>query len=388
MKKQRILYYAHEYYCDYGARTHAREFYSHLQEKFGNESVFIFPPSEPVLQSNKASSRTNLFKKILPQKTKMILQSFWGNKKELRQLKDYVVENSIDIIIIRAGYKIAFINQVRKIKNLKKLVVEVNASITDEQLKNSLIAPLLKYIEITAYKKADFITVVSPLLANKFVRRGLKEERILVNPNGVSEHFFKPEIANVSKLRKQYEIPVETTVIGYIGGFERFKIIPKIVHDFAAVDSNKHLTLVIIGKGEDSEQIKDAIKNTSNQEKRNVIYLNTWIPYEQLADYMALFDINIFPYTANHVSPLKIFEYLVTGKPTIGPDIPALADIFENEREIYLVSQDRRDFKEVLAHVLRNEKQSEQIARAGKEKVLNEYTWSANVNRIISKFKE
>jgi len=386
MNQSKFLYYAQEYYSEYGARTHAREFYFNLQEIVGEKNAFIYPN---VLGENTGEvSFSKKFYDTLPLNLKLILHSFIYSKTELNSIKNFLKENSIDIVIIRAGYKLALVNQIRKIKNLSKLIIEVNASITEEQLKHSLLASLLNYIEVKCFKKADIISVVSPFLKEKFVKRGLDKSKILVNPNGVNPNFNNPDIKHVEELQKKYELLDNSVVLGYVGGFEKFKEIPRVINEFFQNKFDQKLVLIIIGKGEDSELIKNQIKLHSHIAKRKIIFENTWISYDKLPDYMALFDINIFPYTADHVSPLKIFEYLVTGKPTIAPEIPSLKEIFKENEEIIFVSQEKKNFCQVLTNLLTNKDVANLIAAKGKRKVLNEFTWKSNAERILKKIED
>ena len=54
-------------------------------------------------------------------------------------------------------------------------------------------------------------------------------------------------------------------------------------------------------------------------------------PYQKLPEQMQSFDVCILPYRVNdpfnvHCSPLKLYEYLATGKPIVSTNIPAVAD--------------------------------------------------------------
>jgi glycosyltransferase involved in cell wall biosynthesis len=50
------------------------------------------------------------------------------------------------------------------------------------------------------------------------------------------------------------------------------------------------------------------------------------VPYEEVPRYVSVFDVCLNPYildeVAEHCSPLKLYEYVATGKPVVSVDMP------------------------------------------------------------------
>jgi len=102
-------------------------------------------------------------------------------------------------------------------------VLEYNSS---EVWKNRHWGKPLKYealsekIELINLTCADLIVVVSEALRDELLSRGIDDDKILVNPNGVGVQRYSPEV-NGSVVRKKYGLNGKT-VIGFIGTFGKW----------------------------------------------------------------------------------------------------------------------------------------------------------------------
>ena len=82
-------------------------------------------------------------------------------------------------------------------------------------------------------------------------------------------------------------------------------------------------------------------------------------------------------------SPGKLFEYLAVGLPTIGPDTPAVREVFEDGVHLRLASQDGSDLAWIIEAMKADPAARDQLAQAGRRLVVNEYTWEKNAERVV-----
>jgi glycosyltransferase involved in cell wall biosynthesis len=219
---------------------------------------------------------------------------------------------------------------------------------------------------------------------------GIEKERILVNPNGVNTKLFNGiNKSDRNIVRAELGIPEKAFVLGYMGGMEGFRRLPEMIEAVADLrrSGQDDLYLLIIGNGSHGPLVTQTIQE--NQDS-----LDGWVsclgrqPYEQIPFLMAAFDLAIFPFTNPYCSPLKLFEYLAMGLPTIGPDTPAVRKIFEDGKHLLLVSQSGSDFKEAIVTLKNSPDLRSRIAMNGREKVLNSYTWVQNAKRVLNHAKK
>ncbi len=101
--------------------------------------------------------------------------------------------------------------------------------------------------------------------------------------------------------------------------------------------------------------------------------------YGDLPDLVAAFDVCILPYvvdeTTRNINPLKLREYLATGKPVVATPLPEVAKLAE-----YLTVADGPRFAEAVADILRNPVP----APAGLESFLKEESWDRKAEQFFS----
>lgn len=85
----------------------------------------------------------------------------------------------------------------------RKFILEYNGSeicgqnYWSNNFSDKAFAPLVRFIELLNLRSADTIVVVSAVLKDELLARGIQEQKILVNPNGVSpEQFDRAQFCN------------------------------------------------------------------------------------------------------------------------------------------------------------------------------------------------
>ena len=166
-------------------------------------------------------------------------------------------------------------------------------------------------------KSVDLVISTSKELCNK---------KALLNKNS----HFVPNAANISHSQKALnpDLPqadilngIKKPVIGYFGAIER-RIDYELVKTLIAANPDK--SFVFIGPV-DSYYIKDGDYKAPN------LYLKGAVPYELMPAVLKGFDVAIIPFkkdeVSNNIFPLKLFEYLGSGRPVVSTDFnPDLED--------------------------------------------------------------
>jgi len=232
------------------------------------------------------------------------------------------------------------------------------------------------------FNHADAIVVVSSYLKTYMEERGISSEKILVNQNGVSAEAI--DLAGVHDVKEDYGIPANAFVIGYIGGMETFRRLPEVVGYIVKLlrSGVDNLYVVIVGDGEDMSAVKAAIE-VDQDILAGVVVLAGWQEQSELPRFLKTFDLAIFPFTNDYCSPLKLFEYLGAGIPTIGPDTSAVRDIFEDNIHLRLIKQDGSNFISTILDMKADPQLRARLGNNGRRLVLSEYTWKKNAERVV-----
>jgi glycosyltransferase involved in cell wall biosynthesis len=293
------------------------------------------------------------------------------------------------IVFIRPNLRVRLLGYIKKLPRAKFLCAEVNSIVCEEIPQWLPWRRLWVKHEIRELKKADLIMVVSSYLKQRLVAHGIPEYKILVNHNGVNPAVFDQQRhARNEKIRDSWGVPPDGFVFGYVGGMETFRKLPQVVKTFGVFAMDQpNAYLVVIGAGADL----DAVKRTREHYPaniRNQIHIAGILPYDQVADSMACFDCAIFPFSNPYGSPQKIFEYLAMGLPVLGPEVPAVTEVFKDRTHMRLTKQDGSNLAALFKEMIENQKLNQQMAARGCKLVLDHFTWDANAKRLVQFFEK
>jgi len=379
----RVLYYCPEYYSVHGQSSHARGFFDALSKLPSVSEAFLYPDKQPVAKAKTTPPKRRW--RPLPT-TRRIMRFFRPERALTRILIQEIHDKKCDVLVIRTGRKLPILSAIKKACPGTSICLEVNSAYFDESFFGIPLRSLFQRWEVMRFRAADAITVVSSYLRTYLEARGVCSERILVNQNGVNAELR--DVVKAGNLRQEYGIPPDSFVIGYIGGMESFRRIPEVVGYFAALVrcGNHDLYLLIIGDGQDMPAVRELIEGES-ESVRSRVKLTGWMPHSEIPVFLAAFDLAIFPFTNAYCSPLKLFEYLAAGIPTIGPDTDAVREVFTDGVHLRMVKQDGSDFVDAVLELKNDVQLRRSLSKTGQALVLEEYTWRKNAERVIAHVK-
>jgi len=181
----------------------------------------------------------------------------------------------------------------------------------------------------------DKVALVIVTHENLYLSRVAPGRQVHLIPNGVEvEHFRGASLADTPLAPEMQTIP--RPVIGFLGSLQYW--IDFDLLRFLAL-ARPNWSFVLIGpRGRLAKVGK--IENLPN------VHLLGRRPYEQLPCYLKGFDVCLNPYLrgelSRNCSPLKLYEYLASGKPVVSVDMPEaskFADVIgigRNDEEILL----------------------------------------------------
>ncbi|MBL1431947.1 MAG: glycosyltransferase family 4 protein [Gammaproteobacteria bacterium] len=371
----------------HGGRTHAREFFSALSQVSKVKSADSYYVIESDFGGNSNDmERPKLW--WLPVKVRTFLRMVLVNRKLTRQLILRLAEKPYTLLLVRhETVRIDFAKIKKRYPDIT-IAIELNAMLSDESFDSYLARNIVKRAEYSQLSLADNIFPVSSTLAKTILSMGISPEKIIVNPNGVDVKRFDSDLLGRNAgFREHYGIPEDRFVIGYVGGMEKYRRLPEFVEIYSRLAQGvlkDKLFLFIVGDGKDCSAVEAILK----QQCADDIYLQLgWQNHTDVPNIMTTFDLAVMPYTLDYCSPLKLFEYLAMGLPTIAPDTQSVKDLFVDREHLWLnlkISDDGDHLYQLIQNIYSDEQARYAVAKRGREQVMNNYTWLANAERVIS----
>ena len=254
-------------------------------------------------------------------------------------------------------------------------VLEVNAPLADEEqrFRGLKLGGLTRALERWVLRRADLVIVVSPHLAEHACRQGVAPERIRVLPNGVDPKLFHPR-RDGARVRARLGLD-GAFLAGFAGTLRPWHGVAHLIEGFArAARSGKGMKLIILGEGPERAALEALARDRGVSDR--VIFLGA-LPHAEMGDHLAACDVLCAPYGAIqefYFSPIKIAEYLATGRPVIASAVGHLRHELGEGRGVVLTEPgDEEAIGAALLALAQDPERRRNLAGAAASTV---WTWS------------
>lgn len=375
----KILYH-HRTGSKDGQAVHIEELTKALRA-LGHELMIVGPGTAERQKFGDESGLITTLKKHMPKALYELLEFAYAFH-AYRRLKKAYDEFQPDVLYERSSLFMPAGRWLKKRNNLPMLM-EVNAPLFDErdEVDGIALKRLARWSERYAWKGADFVLPVTSVLAGILRRAGIPDQRIVVIPNGIDPANFLETLP-----REEAKAALGLggkLVLGFTGFVREWHGLDSVIALMASLGdelaSPPHLVVVGDGPARAALEAQAAEAGLSSR----VIFTGL-IERDQVANYVAAFDIALQPAVRAYASPLKLFEYMALGCAVVAPDTPNIRDVLVDGRNALLFDEaDAGAFGAAVAKLCRDAVLREQLAEGAKRTVVeDDYTWGHNARRI------
>ncbi len=269
-----------------------------------------------------------------------------------------------------------FINLVKDLRKNRKFTNWVFLSKADHVVKLSKLKNLLDFkivfenhqdkTFIEAVKKADVVYTVSPKVYDKL--KGFPKVKLW------TYHYpVKDELINFSPKFREKEV----YTLGYLGSLNPEKGIDFLLR---AIKNLPVKLKIIGGKGDKLEKARKLAKEYGVIHK---VKFTGFVPQNLIPCELSEVDIMVAPFTDEQKTiPLKVYEYLAVGIPTIASDIGPVR-IVAKDYFFYFKPKDEKSFTEAFREVTENPERTRRVMIESKE-YGKQFHWKEVIKRILS----
>jgi glycosyltransferase involved in cell wall biosynthesis len=290
------------------------------------------------------------------------------------------IPSNVDLLYLRSGAVTAASIAIRNLFNRRIIILEVH----NFMFGNNRLADVIYRLSA---KRCQLLVTITENTKKNWSTHGIPNSKILVQPSGFDKIYFT-SIASSSKksLRQKLDLPVNKKIITYSGNLYRHRGIEDILQAANKLSSDPLVLFVILGGTElDLDYYKEHMRK-NYPSLNNVLWLGHK-PINKVASYLVAADAVLVTYskqcpTVSTMSPIKLFEALASGTPTVAANLPAIRHIADSKHVTYYQADDGDSLAEKISEVLSSPNDYLQRAKLA-QSVSFPYNWSSRAQKII-----
>ncbi len=214
-------------------------------------------------------------------------------------------------------------------------------------------------------------------------------QRFLVAHDGIRKERFL-NIPSQAEIRASLKWSEKAFIVGYVGRLQTMSVDKGAGTLIEALKSMDGATLALVGGPDDiAENLRRQWIQSGLPAER---FINAGqVTPDRVPHYLAALDVCAmpFPWTehfAYYASPMKLFEYMASGRAIVASDLPSTAEVVQHEKSALLYPPG--DVPALSAAIVRlrdNPDLRWQLAENAYADVMAHYTWAARAQAILGK---
>lgn len=240
------------------------------------------------------------------------------------------------------------------------------------------------------YGRLTGIVAITTCLRDIISRRIRGSGAILVAPDAVDLRLFA-SVPTAAEARHRLGLPQEGIVIGYVGmltvhgGTE--KGVDILIQAAASLRARGLSPFLVVAGGPASAASRCRSLAASLGLGDHSIFPGL-VPRADVPVWMQACDILVIPwpwtvFSAYYTSPLKLFEYMASGKPLVVSDLPALREVADERFARFAVPGDHASLADACAALMGDPVLRARLGAASR-RLASSYTWDRRAAAILA----
>lgn len=237
------------------------------------------------------------------------------------------------------------------------------------------------FLWISKRKNVKKIIPISINLSRFWIKTGLPESKMLPLHDGFSNKLFDKEVS-IRNARNILNYPLDQKIVVYLGSLYEDREIVAILN---LAHLYKDVTFKIIGGP--MEVIPALKKKCIEQNINNINFLGV-INHNEIAHYLYSADVLLALWsskvpTINYCSPLKLFEYMASGRIIVAHGFPTIREVLSHEENAFLVEPDSPDdLSENFDKAIHTDYPAI-IASKARKLAMEKYSWNQRAKTLL-----
>lgn len=242
------------------------------------------------------------------------------------------------------------------------------------------VVALFRRMERYALARSDGVIAISRSLADHARAVGYGGP-VEVIENVMAGTGFEPSDQKAHSIRCRFADP-GTPLVVYAGSLEPYQgidLLPPAVKALDAVASSARFLVV----GGTDPQVEAARRQTREHGVEDRFSFVGTVPADRVQAYLGAADVLISPRRTGTNPPLKIYEYMRSGKPIVATDIPAHTQVLDATTS-ELVAPDPGGIASGVARLIADPDRARRLARSARRTARDRYSEAAYLKGLAS----
>ena len=238
---------------------------------------------------------------------------------------------------------------------------------------------------------ARVVCLTTPM-RDALLAMGAEERRVIVEGDAVDTARFA-HLPSPARSKVRWDLDDDLADIGYIGSLVTFNTLRKGVDDLIdairdLVREKKKVFGWVVGGPPAWREKYRKLASCKGLTVENIVFQDPIMP-NLVADAMNACDVLVYtapqsdhPYFQRDTSPLKLYEYLASGRPVVCADIPPVRDIADPTVVRFYQPGSGRSLAGAIMDVLEHPVQARERAKRA-HALMEEHTWEKRMGRIL-----
>ncbi len=228
---------------------------------------------------------------------------------------------------------------------------------------------------------AGAVLAVSEAVTDYVFKHRRTTEEVHVIPNGVdTDRFSVNSASTVSPEQQEF-------TIGFIGTLKPWHGVASLLEAFGILAASEpSARLLIVGDGPERERLERQAANLQEGVEKKIQFTGAVLPSE-IPALLGSMDVAVAPYLPQesfYFSPLKLFEYMAAGIPTVASEIGQIPQIINHgETGLLYRPGDTLALAQALVEMCQQPGIRVQMGNAAQDLAIRKFTWKAVVTRIL-----
>ncbi|CAA9276940.1 MAG: Glycosyltransferase [uncultured Chloroflexi bacterium] len=256
-------------------------------------------------------------------------------------------------------------------------------------------SPLVSHLEGALQHEADAVITVSDAMREDLIAHGWSADKVHAVWNGVDPVRYRPDAVTPERaavVRREYGIAADEPLVLFVGRMTQVKGVHALVEAMPQVIAkNPRVRLVIVGKGELEEPVRERVRQLGIEEHVRLRY--EFVNEEERIAHYAACDVTVFPSTYEPFGIVTL-ESMAMGKATVAgaKDVVGFREQVvaqgPSQSGVHVDGASPHDIAWGLNEALEDRDRLQQWGANGRQRVLDAFTWAHSAQKTLAVYRQ